>query len=266
MAFRNLLTYAAVLTFIGASAASGQPVTTPVGGETDTVTITGVYAPSGYDGGSQIGFGSQPLAEPVFTLSTVLPAQVSISDPAALLPPPSGQFPVNASGSYTDGGQTETFSDLLLGLDDYISGYLSNSPTLTNLDLYLGDFLTIGDFFQLYGDTTLAPIYDFSGGGTMATAKPGVYSFVGDAQYGTKDNSVYISSPFTGTITVTPNGGAVSAAPEPSAWALMLSGLALIGGALRRRRTSGASALPVLRVAGPDSGSSRLAFLRLTRV
>jgi hypothetical protein len=35
-----------------------------------------------------------------------------------------------------------------------------------------------------------------------------------------------------------PNGGNIAAVPEPASWALMLGGFGLVGGAMRRRRTS----------------------------
>ncbi len=46
--------------------------------------------------------------------------------------------------------------------------------------------------------------------------------------------------PIIGGGAPSPRGGGVSAAPEPGAWVLMLAGVAMLGGALRRRRQAGA--------------------------
>lgn len=48
-----------------------------------------------------------------------------------------------------------------------------------------------------------------------------------------------LAGSFTGTATF----AAVTAAPEPGAWSLMIAGIGLIGGVLRRRKAAGALAL-----------------------
>ena len=76
------------------------PIGTPDGLATDLLTINGTYAPP------LPVPPAQPFAAPAFTLSMTIPAQVTVSAAGPVL----SEFYLPVSGSYTNDGQTETFS------------------------------------------------------------------------------------------------------------------------------------------------------------
>ena len=189
------------------------PTGTAVGSTTDELVLNAVYT-------SLPTPPAQPFAALPFTLVVDIPQTVSISDPNPGTPE---AFFISSgiSGSYTNNGQTETFTDGALQVNEYL---LDGVPT-SSLQIDTYDILTGSDELFFYPDLT-GTLYTFSGDSTSATANVGLYPTTGDAIY-----EQFLDPPFVGASLVSPTG----AVPEPGSWAMMIGGFALVGGALRRR-------------------------------
>jgi hypothetical protein len=75
-------------------------------------------------------------------------------------------------------------------------------------------------------------------------------SYIDNYYYGSPDYYAHVEfdpagTEYVGTFTISSDGGLASisyaAAPEPEAWALLVAGVGLAGGALRRSRRSAAA-------------------------
>ncbi len=206
---------AAGIELIGAPAQALVPIPigTPFGSATDALTINGTYA-------SLPDPAVQPFASVDFTLSLVVPAQISVSAAGPVL----SEFSVPVSGSYTDGGQTETFSTPFAVFGATNIG-LSTYPD--NFSLIVDDLLAPGDSFIVSFQAS-GPLFSpilFAAGApeTIATG-----AFTVSAASGAYDGD----PAFTGTLTISPR----SAVPEPASWMVMLAGFAGLGAGLRARR------------------------------
>jgi len=188
---------------------------TPIGTATDTLTLNGAYT-------SLPTPLAQPFAASNFTLTLTLPAEI--------MAPPLSPFPgfsLNVSGSYTNAGQTETFTDQPAIFYGGCGPFCVPRP---GFQLLVSGLLKPGDFFDV---DSLTPAPLFSGGSTTATA-PAYFSDITLNQLFTADGGVSyapIDPNFTGTLTLTPN----ASVPEPATAALLLAPLGALA-FLRRRR------------------------------
>jgi len=184
------------------------PIGVPDGLATDILTVNGTYT-------SLPAPPAQPFAASAFTLSLVLPAQVLVSAAGPVL----SEFSIPVSGSYTDNGQTETFSQqraVFGATDTGLSTFADNFSLIVSGLLQPSDSFILS--FQagapLFSPTTFAA-------GTPETITTGMLTIANaSAGYNGPDPA------FTGTVDIT-------AVPEPAAWAMMLAGFAALGAALR---------------------------------
>ena len=207
-----LVLVAAALPPAGAHASLVVPVGTPVGTAMDTVTLNGTYdAPL-----------PTPLAQPFaalpFTLTLTLPAEVSVTVSAS-------SFLLPVSGSYSNDGQMETFSNQISAFATAIGTSAINTEAV--------GLLIPGDFFDLY-TTNVTPLYRpvILASALQSSADP-VYQLVTGTISDASGSATY--SPggdpnFSGTITV------AAGVPEPASWALLPAGLLALGAAVRRSR------------------------------
>uniref|UniRef100_A0A8J4HA31 PEP-CTERM sorting domain-containing protein n=1 Tax=Acidicaldus sp. TaxID=1872105 RepID=A0A8J4HA31_9PROT len=189
---------------------------TPIGTATDTLTLNGAYT-------SLPTPLAQPFAASNFTLTLILPAEV-MAPPLAPFP----GFSLNLSGSYSNAGQTETFTDQSATFRAGCPG--CTGAQSSGFEVQVFGLLTPGDFFVITPSTP-APL--FSGGSTTATA-PAYFSAITLSQSFAVDglaNYAPIDPNFTGTLTLTPN----ASVPEPATAALLLAPLGALA-FLRRRR------------------------------
>ena len=214
----GLLAFSAASAFASVS----LPVGTPANGNTVPFVLDGIYT-------DPTELGTQPFASAAFTLEVNLPTNVFISNPSPSTPE-SFFIAGGISGSYSDGGQTENFTngDLQVNQFDDAGGL-----PVTQLQVDAFNILSPPDELFLY--PTLAGIlYTFSADSTMAGTKTGLYVVPqGEAYY-----NQFGDPPFTGAAQV---GNAVSAAPEPSSWLLFIFGVGGIGLMLRRKKREGGS-------------------------
>jgi hypothetical protein len=187
------------------------PIGTPLGSATDLLTLSGTYS-------SLPDPAAQPFASADFTLSLIVPAQVSVSADGPVL----SEFSVPVSGSYTDGGVTEHFSTpfALFGATNI------GLPTFPdNFTLIIDNLLQPADSFiiSFQADGPLFSPTIFTSGQPETIATGSFSVALASAAYDTGDPD------FTGALTITPQ----SAVPEPSSWALALLGFAGLGAAAR---------------------------------
>ena len=142
-------------------------------------------------------------------------------------------------------------------VDYFASGSGGTPITIGNAsspqyDFLFGRFLGFSDFYsiQANGDATVAfpdnGVYQSPGAEVATNGFGGAVYTDGDYQLAFDIGSTAYTGLATVTnhgteitsISYTPVAGAVSAAPEPSTWLLMLAGLGGIGLMLRRARTS----------------------------
>jgi hypothetical protein len=195
------------------------PIGVPDGAATDLLTVNGTYT-------SLPTPLAQPFAASNFTLSLVLPARVTVSADGPVLT----GFSIPVTGSYTNDGQTETFSTPLALFGSTNAGL----PTFANnFNLVVSGLLQPGDSFTLSFQAS-APLFDptMFVAGTPETITTGDLTIVNaSAGYGSDPD-------FTGTVDITPQ----SAVPEPATWALALAGFGALGSALRAGRRKAAAA------------------------
>jgi hypothetical protein len=119
-----------------------------------------------------------------------------------------------------DDGTYEGFGHFVMGLN---SGLSFTGNTVGTFAPTSGDVLAGPDYHTLTS-LSLASFPDFSLYGHLEFRNPDL-----------KDMRTFAN--FTPTsLTVSPNPGGVSAAPEPASWALMITGFGGVGWTLRRRR------------------------------
>jgi hypothetical protein len=111
------------------------PLGTPFGTATDLLTVTGVYStlPSPL---------APPFESPDFTLSIVVPAQVTVSAAGPVL----SEFYVLVDGTYTNNGQTQTFTNAMAffgATDTGISTYPNNFTLDVSGLLIPTDFISV---------------------------------------------------------------------------------------------------------------------------
>ncbi len=188
------------------------PEATPVGTAVDTITLNGSYTaplPTPL---------AQPFAAQNFVLTFSLPAELTTS----FVSPYPGFAVSGIAGSYSNNGQTETFSNQL--------AIFSSNTNGGGLSVDITGLLVPTDFFDLSTQTG-APLYTVQTGGPVSplyTLTVGSFTFTGSATYG-------VDPGFTGS------GSVQTAAPEPAGLALLLPALAGLG-LLRRSRRSPATA------------------------
>ena len=123
------------------------------------------------------------------------------------------------TGSLGDSGLTGTFTDTFtFDLPVAASGNLTLSTSTFGLTF---DSATVGSY-TLTKSIAGPFAYDYKVGASFG-AGPETLTVVGTVPSG--------SGSFSGTLTFTP-----SAVPEPASWAMMIGGIGVTGGALRRRK------------------------------
>ena len=186
------------------------PTGTPDGAATDLLTVNGTYATPLVDP------GTQPFATPIFTLSLIIPAQIQVSAAGPVL----SEFGIPVSGSYTNNGQTEAFTNQLAFVGATNTG-LATYPN--NFSLTVRDLLVAGDSFDLQfqadGPLFSPTIFVFGQPETLAAGNYAVTT--GSAGYTAP--AIAADPGFTGAVSITAR--AVSA-PEPISLDLFLTGLA----------------------------------------
>jgi hypothetical protein len=158
------------------------------------------------------------------------------------------------AGDYTYSASSAPNSGFYPGSDDGDDVFLTTDnrlDTITLANFSAGVFGIGGNFFgsDLFGFSTAAPfitltVTDSDGTTTETILNPTTGSFRGFVSTGGLSSlTVNVGD----TIGVWPSvdnltlGGALDtpgAVPEPASWAMMISGFGLVGGAMRRRRTS----------------------------
>jgi hypothetical protein len=190
------------------------PQGTTYGTATDLLTLSGTYAtplpvPA-----------AQPFAVSAFSLSLTLPAQVTVDAGGPVL---SAFFVDGLGGSYTDDGDTETFSDAI-AVFGATNTNLSTFPD--NFSLDITDLLVPADSFVLsfQASGALFNPTTFQQGVaetiTIATGSFAVSSGAGSATYAATPDP---GSPFGGTLAI---AGASTPVPEPSSPGLLLAAVA----------------------------------------
>ena len=192
------------------------PTGAPDGAATDLLTINGTYATP------LVSPGTQPFAAPDFTLSLIIPAQILVS----AVGPVVSEFTILVSGSYTDDGSTENFTNQLAVL-----GANSTLPTTPdNFSLFIQGLLAPSDDFSLEFQASSAlfspTIFE---AGVPETLSAGTYTVTtGSAGYSTAPDP-----DFTGTVSLALQASPV---PEASSMGLLAAGLAGFGLVRRRRK------------------------------
>lgn len=201
----------AAMPLAGAHATIAIPDGTPVGTATDTLTLNGTYdqpLPTPL---------AQPFAAVPFTLTLTLPAEVSVASSA-------GEFILMVSGSYSNAGQTESFSGA--------SSFATNS-SFDALDLTTFGLLTSTDQLNLY-TTNVPPLYrPVILASSLQSASDPLYQLATGTISNASGSATY--SPFgdpnfSGTITV------AASVPEPPSWAFLAAGVLALGAAGLGRR------------------------------
>ena len=157
---------------------------------------TGLAASSAASAGTQSAYDL--IAEKTFTVGTL-----------------SGSFSDVFNFSFTNGTSTQARFDF--GFSDVTSANFS-------YQLVTGNASPVGPYISL-------PL-DYPLGGLLTTAQTSSYAITPGTHY-----SLYVSGYATGdgySVSINPLSFAAPV-PEPGEWALMLSGLALLGGIARRR-------------------------------
>jgi hypothetical protein len=213
----GLLAAGACLVSQPALAIVAIPIGSPFGSATDLLTVTGTYTPP------LPTPLTPPFAASAFTLSMIIPAQVTVSAGGPVL----SEFYLPVSGSYTNNGQTEAFSNAFA----FFGATNTGLPTFANnFTLIISGLLQPSDSYILSFQADQALFSP-----TMFTT--GVPETITAGSLNISDASAnYATDPaFTGTVDIVP----LTAVPEPAAWAAMLVGFGMTGATLRRhRRTS----------------------------
>lgn len=143
---------------------------------------------------------------------------------------------VNLGKSYTQDGVTFKSNDMY-GLNDKGTGY---TPVLANIS---GDFSISykGPVLALDLISTKSEVLNYTVNGVSQTLKLAAYTptFLG---FDTSSATVGLNVVFDATCSSSINLlGFQTAVPEAATWAMMMVGLGVVGGSLRRRRTAAPS-------------------------
>jgi len=190
------------------------PIGVPDGAATDLLTVNGTYT-------SLQTPLAQPFAASTFTLSLVVPAQVTVSAAGPVF----SEFSIPVTGSYANDGQTETFSTAFAVFGATNTGL---STFADNFSLVVSGLLQPADSFTLSFQAG-APLFNpttFTAGAPETIATGDLTIADASAGYGP-------DPAFTGTVDITPQSATV---PEPATWAMILAGFAALGSALRATR------------------------------
>ena len=123
-------------------------------------------------------------------------------------------------------------------LDPTVTFFFSGVPTITSIDIQL-DNTQVGGVFA-----PAAILIDGVSAAFTAPSPLGTVSFTGLNLTGPSHTIQFQQTPGTWTfVSEITFDGAVSAAPEPATWTMMIVGFGMGGAALRRRRKSGNAAL-----------------------
>lgn len=125
----------------------------------------------------------------------------------------------------------------LLGVTSYTKN--NDDPIAELSDLAGGDTTTIDFGKTLFGDTVVGFHNGAAKGEPNNIGAEGTAFFLLDFTVPTKSFILDVPGSSNAWLFSTQ-----TAAPEPATWAMMLAGLALVGGALRLRRLEGAGSLP----------------------
>ena len=189
------------------------PAATPVSSGADVLSVNGSYTtplPSPL---------APPFATSAFGLTLDLPAQASYS--------PSGPFTIGGfslsglSGSYTDGGQTETFTDASAQFDNGSFGsgfYLTLANLLQSGDLFTMQVNTADPLFTQttnFGVSPITYLTTFTTGPFIVTGGTADYT-----PYQALDPSSTINAGGLGQITANEQS-----VPEPGSLTLLFTGL-----------------------------------------
>lgn len=142
-----------------------------VGTATDTLTIDGAYTS---------GYGDIPYGVPAFTLSLIIPHQVSIAAPNDV--PPNGLFITTANGHYADGIINFALNSTAVEFGNFVD--YGNGVAVPSVDpasqfsFTVHSILAQYDTFFFSADTALNPVYTFSGNGHTATARAGLIDII----------------------------------------------------------------------------------------
>jgi hypothetical protein len=187
-----------------ASALVAIPDGTPDGSANDLLTLSGTYSaplPSPL---------AQPFAAPDFTLSFVVPAQVSVSAAGPVV----SEFGLQVSGSYTNDGVVTIFTN-----QRALFGTGNTALATSDFFTFIGaDVLQQRDSFLLSLQSS-APLFSpaIFGAGEPETFMLGSFDVVvGSASYNTDPG-------FTGTVSIS---SMASEVPEPASLGLVLPALA----------------------------------------
>jgi len=210
----GLLAIAGALLSPPARALVPIPMGSPDGPATDLLTVTGTYAlplPTPV---------APPFAASAFTLSIVIPAQIAVSAAGPVL----SEFYLPVSGSYTNDGQTETFS----------TAYADFGATNAGLPTFADNFA-----LDIVGLLQPADSYVLSFQASEALFSPTIFTAgvpetitVGGLDI-TNANAAYGADPaFAGALDIVPQ----TVVPEPAGWAMILLGFGAAGAMTRHRR------------------------------
>ena len=186
-----------------------------------------------------------------------MPAQASIVD-FDTLPDECNQRPLSEGGlTFTTLTFTTSFYQCTLpgdginasnGTQFYVHGYGTTNIVATGGGLFSISKLDIGRSFYTLSDELVTLTGFISGGGTVTQIAPAGSTFSTETLTGFTNLTSFTISQLTAPGQRGPGGFLAldninvsfgpSAIPEPAAWALMLAGFGLVGGAMRRRQAT----------------------------